>query len=89
MSLRTIGDEAPGSEDAIATCPREIAAAQWMEFDEFLNHPNVHDINRELLSQYIRNRKAGVMMTCKERTHALIRRKYNIFSLDFPGDAKL
>lgn len=92
MSLRTLGDEATagGSDtDAITTCPREIEAAQWMEFDEFLNHPMVHDINRDLLQQYLKNRQAGVKMTRKQREHPLLRRKYDIYSLDFPVDAKL
>lgn len=89
MSLRTIGDDSTGAPEAITTCPREIAAAQWMEFDEFINHPKVHEINRELLTQYRKNRQAGVMMTCKDRTHPLLRRKYQIYSLDLPADSKL
>lgn len=89
MSLRTIEDEASGKEGEITACPREIEAAEWMDFDDFLNHPKVHDINRETLTQYIKNRQAGVLMTCKERTYVLLRRNYNIYSLDFPGDSKL
>lgn len=75
MSLRTIGST------TIAACQREIAAAKWMEFDEFLNHPKVHEINRLLLGQYIQNRQTGVMMTCKEETLAVLQRKYSVFSL--------
>lgn len=86
MSLRTLGDS---NDDSITTCPREIAAAEWMEFDDFLNHPKVHDINRDLLQQYLKNRQAGVKMSRKQREHPLLRRKYDIYSLDFPGDSKL
>lgn len=75
MSLRTIGDT------SIVHCPREILEAKWMDFDEFQNHPKVHDINRDLICQYMRNRRDGMMMTCKEQTLATLQHKYDVFSM--------
>lgn len=102
MALRTL-DDGPavgGSADAAApaasgeapdeirTCPREIADARWMEFDEYLNHPKVHDLNRNVLREYLRNREAGVCIGRTEGVHPMIRRKYNVYSVDL-ANAKL
>lgn len=95
MALRMLDDVAANGDandgmapDEIRTCPREIAAAQWMEFDEYLNHPKVHELNRNLLREYLRNREAGVCIGRKEDIHPMLLRKYNVYSVDL-SNAKL
>lgn len=75
-------EAAAAAEDAILKCEREIADAKWMEFDEYLEHPRVHDLNRELLRQYLRNRAAGIRISRTEGEHPLLRRKYNVYAVD-------
>lgn len=87
MVLRPVDDSA-GDASAIRSCPREIAAAQWMEFDEYLEHPSVHELNRDLLRQYKRNREAGVRIARTEGVHPTARRKYNVYAVDVSGVKK-
>lgn len=37
--------------DVIAKGDNEINACKWMEIEEFLNHPHVHEFNRFLVRQ--------------------------------------
>lgn len=91
LALRTIDDEEDKSAETttIQRCQREIADARWMEFDEYLNHPKVHDLNRDLLRQYLQNREHGVRIGRKEGEHPLLRRKYNVYAVDWTNNAKL
>lgn len=43
----------PLSED-IRKCEREIAECQWMDIDEYLSHPHVHELNRCVFKKYAR-----------------------------------
>uniref|UniRef100_A0A0A9Y2S5 Nudix hydrolase 8 n=1 Tax=Lygus hesperus TaxID=30085 RepID=A0A0A9Y2S5_LYGHE len=40
----------------------EIDNAKWMDVDEFLNHPEVHDNNRLFVRKCIENKSNGIMM---------------------------
>lgn len=66
----------------ITKCAREIARCEWMDFDKYLEHPKVHQFNRLVLQSYISNEKAGVKMTCKDYTHELLKRQYQIYSIE-------
>ena len=63
----------------ITNCPREIAASKWMDFDEYLNHPNVHETNRLFLRTYLNYKNKGIKITCNEGSHVLLKRKYNVY----------
>lgn len=75
--------------DSIVMCPREIAGSKWMEFDEYLNNPNVHDLNRQFLKTYIYSKKNGVAINCVEGMHQLLKRKYHVFLIEPPAEPKL
>ncbi|XP_037039651.1 nudix hydrolase 8 isoform X2 [Bradysia coprophila] len=76
MALTTTDDS------ALVNCPREIADSKWMDFDEFLTHPNVHELNRSFLRTYLHYRDAGIKIDCTEHEHQLLRRKYKLFSFE-------
>lgn len=63
----------------IKKCEREIAKCMWMDVDEYLNHPNVHQTNRGFLQNYLENKKAGISITCAEEVHQVLNRKYNLY----------
>lgn len=63
----------------IKKCDREIAKCQWMNVDEYMNHPHVHQTNRNFLRNYLELEKNGMLIDCIEETHQIIKRKYSLF----------
>lgn len=71
----------PESQD-ITKCEREIARCEWMDFDKYLAHPKVHQMNRLFLQTFISNEARGIKLSCKDYTHELLKRQYQIYSID-------
>lgn len=63
----------------ITNCEREIAASQWMDFKEYLEHPQVHDTNRHFLRTLIDYRRNGIKIDCQDHMHELLKRDYKIY----------
>jgi hypothetical protein len=68
----------PETEE-ITKCEREIAACQWMDCDEYLNHENVHETNRSFLSYWQELQKQNMLVDVVDKTHKLLKRDYQIF----------
>ncbi|XP_031621146.1 nudix hydrolase 2 [Contarinia nasturtii] len=66
----------------ITKCEREIARCEWMDYDKYLQHPNVHQMNRLFLQTFISNEERGIKLSCKSYTHELLKRQYQIYSID-------
>lgn len=66
----------------IVSCDREILHCEWLDFDKYLEHPKVHQMNRLFLQTFIENRTTGKHITCKDHTHELLKRKYQIYSVE-------
>lgn len=66
----------------ITKCEREIARCEWMDFDKYLAHPNVHQMNRLFLQTFISNEARGIKLSCKNYTHELLKRQYQIYSIE-------
>lgn len=71
----------PESQE-ITKCEREIARCEWMAFDKYLQHPNVHQMNRLFLETFISNEASGIKIACKNHTHELLKRQYQIYSIE-------
>jgi len=76
----------PTEDSELVNCPREIADSKWMEFDEYLTHPNVHEMNRSFLRTYLHYRDKGIKIDCNEHEHQWLKRKYKIFSFSEPHE---
>lgn len=63
----------------IKKCDREIAKCMWMNLDEYLNHPNVHQTNRKFVHNYLELKNNGMLIDCVEETHQQLNRKYSLF----------
>lgn len=74
----------PTDDGEIVSCPREIADSKWMDFDEYLNHPNIHEMNRGFLRTYLHYLEKGIKIECNEHEHQWLRRKYMIYSFNPP-----
>lgn len=68
----------PESEE-ITKCDREIAKCVWMDLDEYMNHPNVHQTNRSFVTQYLELKDNGMKIDCSDETHQVLKRKYQMF----------
>ncbi|XP_063705222.1 nucleoside diphosphate-linked moiety X motif 6 [Culicoides brevitarsis] len=66
----------------ITKCEREIAKCVWMDIEEFLQHPNVHETNRSFMRLYLNYKKNGVKIVCREDVHQILKKKYNIFEVE-------
>lgn len=66
---------------AITKCDREIARCEWMDFDKYLEHPKVHQMNRLFLKTFISNEASVIKLSCKDYTHELLKRQYQIYSI--------
>lgn len=67
--------------EAITKCEREILSCEWMDFDKYLEHPKVHEMNRLFLRTFIASRDADIQIKCKNHTHELLKRNYQIYSV--------
>lgn len=65
----------------IKKCEREIADCKWMQFEEFLSNENVHETNRNFLRTYLSLKKQGIQIGCRDETHPIIKRKYQIYDI--------
>lgn len=63
----------------ITQCEREIAASQWMDFSEYLQHPKVHDMNRNFLRTFIDYREKGIRIDCQDHVHQILKRDYKVY----------
>ncbi|XP_028044047.1 nudix hydrolase 8-like [Bombyx mandarina] len=54
--------------DTINKSEIEIAACQWMDVDEYLNHPNVHEFNRSIVSQALELRERKLKLNLYTKT---------------------
>lgn len=68
----------PETEE-ITKCDREIAKCIWMDIDEYMNHPAVHQTNRSFVQHYLELKDNGMMIDCIDESHQLLKRKYNLF----------
>lgn len=58
---------------------REISKAKWMPFEEYLNHPNVHETNRHFLRTYLDYQKCGVCFTLQKGKHQILKKEYCLY----------
>lgn len=68
----------PETEE-ITKCDREIAKCMWMDIDEYMTHPRVHQLNRSFVEHYLTLKSKGMIIDCANETHQVLKRKYNLF----------
>uniref|UniRef100_A0A182PZY3 Nudix hydrolase domain-containing protein n=1 Tax=Anopheles farauti TaxID=69004 RepID=A0A182PZY3_9DIPT len=65
----------------ISKCNREIAKCEWMDVNEYLAHPKVHETNRNFVRTYLEYKRLGVRIDCTEEMHQVLKKRYNIYSV--------
>ncbi|KAG5870511.1 hypothetical protein JTB14_004003 [Gonioctena quinquepunctata] len=67
--------------EIIQKCEREIAQCEWMAIDEYLNHPQVHDLNRFFVQKYLEYKKHDIKINCFHGIHQVIHKPYTVYSV--------
>lgn len=76
----------PLSSD-ISKCNREIAACQWMKVNEFLVHPDVHQLHRTILNAYLGLKEREIKIGHRTGQHETLHVPYDIYHV-MPDDIK-
>lgn len=63
-------------------CEREIARLQWMPIAEYLEHPQVHQTNRQFVRTYLDYQERGLTITCRDDVHQVLQKKYNLYYVE-------
>ncbi|XP_016962851.1 uncharacterized protein LOC108033139 isoform X1 [Drosophila biarmipes] len=63
-------------------CEREIARLQWMPIAEYLEHPQVHQTNRQFVRTFLDYEKRGLTITCRDDVHQVLKKKYNLYYVE-------
>ncbi|XP_077295004.1 uncharacterized protein LOC143917385 [Arctopsyche grandis] len=72
----------PKSTD-IVQCQRELMGCQWMDIEEYLNHPDVHMLNRMLVQKTLEYKSKGIKFGGVKDTYQMytMRKELTIFTL--------
>ncbi|XP_055611771.1 uncharacterized protein LOC129758312 [Uranotaenia lowii] len=74
----------------IKKCDREISKCEWMNIEDYLNHPKVHETNRNFVRTYLHYKENGLKLMCRDEVHQVLKKRYNIYSVEFDEhDSKL
>lgn len=69
----------------IEKCEREIDDCKWMDIDDYLNHPDIHDLNKFQLNKYLEHKKSNVKLNCFHGIHQMLRKPYTVYSITRDG----
>ncbi|XP_017074414.1 nudix hydrolase 8 [Drosophila eugracilis] len=69
-------------------CEREIARLQWMPIAEYLQHPQVHETNRQFVCTFLDYQKRGLTLTCRDDVHQVLKKKYNLYYVEREQEQK-
>lgn len=75
FSLKAVTTDIKKSEQEIAMC-------QWMNIEEYLKHPHVHDLNRFVVQKYLEYKSKDIKISCKHGIHQLLKKPYTIYYVD-------
>lgn len=70
----------PHNED-IQKCEREIEECKWMDIDEYLGHPDIHELNQFQLQKYLEYKKCNIKINCYHGIHQILNKGYNLYSV--------
>ncbi|XP_044272523.1 nudix hydrolase 2 isoform X2 [Tribolium madens] len=72
----------------IEKCEREIAKCKWMDIEEYLNHPNVHELNRFFVQKYLEYLRKNLRIDWHHGIHQVLKKAYTVYFVT-SGDEEL
>ncbi|XP_068915223.1 uncharacterized protein [Tenebrio molitor] len=64
---------------SIEKCEREIDNCRWMDIDEYLNHPHVHELNRFFVHKYLEYARKNLKIDWHHGIHQALRKPYTVY----------
>lgn len=65
----------------IEKCEREIAECRWMDVEEYLSHPHVHELNRFFVDRFLHHKKHNIKIDCHHGIHQLLNKPYTVYAV--------
>lgn len=65
----------------ITKCEREIDLCEWIKIDNFLQMPEVHELNRFFVQKYLEHEKKGIKIGCHHGIHQILKKPYIVYSV--------
>ncbi|XP_014248506.1 nudix hydrolase 8 isoform X2 [Cimex lectularius] len=59
----------------------EVKDCKWMNVQEFINHPNVHENNRLFVRTFLNHQKSGLRMTRQRMFHPISKKPQRVYLL--------
>lgn len=73
---------------AVKKCEREIQDCKWMTLDEYLTHPDIHELNRLFVHKYLENAKCNMKIECSHGIHQVFKKPYTVYHAIGSSDDK-
>ncbi|CAH1100656.1 unnamed protein product, partial [Psylliodes chrysocephalus] len=67
--------------DNIIKCEREIAEAKWIDIKDFLNHPDITQLNKFFVRKYLEYKDNAIKINCFHGIHELMNKAYTMYSV--------
>lgn len=73
----------PLSND-IVQCERELVGCRWMDIEEYLNHPDIHFLNKTLIKKALEFKNKGIKFSGAKNTYKMytMEKEMTIFTLE-------
>lgn len=65
----------------IVKCEREIAECRWMDIKEYLEHPNIHEMNKFFVQKLLDHKKYNIKIDWHHGVHDLLQKTYTVYSV--------
>lgn len=63
----------------IVKCEREISDCRWMDMNECLNHPHIHELNKFFIKTYLDFKERNIKIDCKTGMHEVLKIPYYMY----------
>ncbi|KAI4456690.1 nudix hydrolase related [Holotrichia oblita] len=60
-------------------CDRELADCAWMNINEYLAHPQVHELNRLFVEKYLEYKNHNLKIRCDHGIHSKLNKEYMVY----------
>lgn len=78
--IYTVVGLCPLNED-IKKCDREIDECTWMDINEYLKHPDIHELNKFQLQKYLEYKRCNIKINCYHGVHQILNKPYTVYSV--------
>lgn len=61
---------------------QEISECLWMDINEYLNHPEIHSLNKLLVEKFLQYKDKNVCINCVSGVHQILKVPYTFYSIE-------